>query len=681
MAAASETAAASAQTADHLQALHTLPASHDEVRALAWVLATHDDPRVRDGKLALRLAQHLCRASDHRRPEDLRALAAAYAEQRLFTAAGEAAGRAVAAAEQIGDLELAEHGRQLQRLALARLPLRDGLGEPFTPYSDDPTSAEVRARAFAHVAAAARLLAQDKTDAALASLRRAIWFDRSYWLPHRELGLALLRQEHAARALPHLRTAAELGPHDPLAAAALGLACQRAGNIDDAIAAYRKAYALRPDWLHVANDLAWLLAAQASAEPEQADEAVRIAQQACRAAGRPQPALLDTLAAAYASAGRFDEAVEALSRAAALAGTEAPANPSRFARLELYRTGVAIHEPWQVATFLGQRALADGRLEEAAEHFTAARRAAPRQAEPLLFLARIAELRRDWAQAMEHSEAALRLVPHWAEVINGLAWLYATCPDAALRRPRRAVALAEQVCEGTDYRDPRALDTLAAALAAAGDFPRAVAAADRALEHQADTPAHHAALQWRHTLYAAGLAYVHDTAALLAAGRSHCGNGEMEIALACFRLAAGLDHDQPQAWLHVALVERMRGDLAAAAEAYQRALELRSDPAVQNDLAWIYATAADSTLRRPREALRLALAAHEQLASPPPAALDTLAAAYAAVGRFDEAVRLARQAVQCSPAGDSQTVARRRRLETYQAAKPYIEPAQPPPAP
>ena len=79
-----------------------------------------------------------------------------------------------------------------------------------------------------------------------------------------------------------------------------------------------------------------------------------------------------------------------------------------------------------------------------------------------------------WAEALASFEQALALQPASLEARNNLAWLLATCPEAALRDGRRATLLAG----GTD---PNSLDTLAAAQAEAGDFPLAVATAERAL--------------------------------------------------------------------------------------------------------------------------------------------------------------------------------------------------------
>jgi Flp pilus assembly protein TadD len=58
-------------------------------------------------------------------------------------------------------------------------------------------------------------------------------------------------------------------------------------------------------------------------------EAVRLAEHACAVTSRGSPELLDTLAAAYAEAGRFPEAINAAQEAIALArtaGNEAAVN-------------------------------------------------------------------------------------------------------------------------------------------------------------------------------------------------------------------------------------------------------------------------------------------------------------------------------------------------------------------
>jgi spermidine synthase len=83
--------------------------------------------------------------------------------------------------------------------------------------------------------------------------------------------------------------------------------------------------------------------------------------------------------------------------------------------------------------------------------------------------------------AEAHYAEALRLRPGWTEPMNNLAWLMATHPSEQKDRAERAIALAEQACDRTAYRDPNFLDTLAAAYAAAGRFAPAVSTARKAL--------------------------------------------------------------------------------------------------------------------------------------------------------------------------------------------------------
>jgi tetratricopeptide (TPR) repeat protein len=71
--------------------------------------------------------------------------------------------------------------------------------------------------------------------------------------------------------------------------------------------------------------------------------------------------------------------------------------------------------------------------------------------------------------------------PDSPRMLDELAWLLATYPDSKLRDGTEAVRLAERACDLTERRIPALLDTLAAAYAETGDFPRAVAAGEQAL--------------------------------------------------------------------------------------------------------------------------------------------------------------------------------------------------------
>jgi hypothetical protein len=75
-------------------------------------------------------------------------------------------------------------------------------------------------------------------------------------------------------------------------------------------------------------------------------EAVRLAEQACELTGHKRPLFLGTLSAAYAEAGRFDEAVETATQAEALAraaGYETLAERDKHLA-ELFRSRQPFHE-------------------------------------------------------------------------------------------------------------------------------------------------------------------------------------------------------------------------------------------------------------------------------------------------------------------------------------------------
>ena len=89
----------------------------------------------------------------------------------------------------------------------------------------------------------------------------------------------------------------------------LGEQLYHVSRMADAVGYYERAIKLQPLLPHPKNGLAWIHAT----EPGfiDADKALKLARQANKLTGYKDPPLLDTLAVAYATAGRFDEAVEA----------------------------------------------------------------------------------------------------------------------------------------------------------------------------------------------------------------------------------------------------------------------------------------------------------------------------------------------------------------------------------
>ncbi len=142
-----------------------------------------------------------------------------------------------------------------------------------------------------------------------------------------------------------------------------------------------------------------------------------------------------------------------------------------------------------------------GKVDEAERDYKAAIELKRGLAEPYLNLGAVAASRGDYKTAVSHYRQALQLNPKFTAAHNDLAWILATAPDESVRDPQSAVAYAQKACELSQFKNPNALDTLAAALAAAGRYDEAVRRVDQALALAEDDQ--QAELTARKQLYAA----------------------------------------------------------------------------------------------------------------------------------------------------------------------------------
>lgn len=102
--------------------------------------------------------------------------------------------------------------------------------------------------------------------------------------------------------------------------------------------------------------------------------------------------------------------------------------------------------------------------------------------EGLLAMAEAHSALRNDAEAIANYERAIEMNPDVPGTLNNLAWLLATVSEARLRNGKRAVELGEKACQLTESGEPFLLGTLAAAYAEAGDFDKAMATAQKAIE-------------------------------------------------------------------------------------------------------------------------------------------------------------------------------------------------------
>ncbi|PYR42803.1 MAG: hypothetical protein DMF95_27485, partial [Acidobacteria bacterium] len=176
--------------------------------------------------------------------------------------------------------------------------------------------------------------------------------------------------------------------------------------------------------------------------------------------------------------------------------------------IDQYQQALKIRPDYGLAhNNLGNVLLGRGNPGEALEHFREALRLDPSNAEAHYNVGSVLRSRGDLSEAAGQFREALQLKPDWIPAVASLAWLLATAPDAALRDANQAIRFAEQAADLTRRQDASALDVLAAAYAAAGQFDRAVAVSQAALEMKPDATLA-AAIRRRQELYRQHQAYV-----------------------------------------------------------------------------------------------------------------------------------------------------------------------------
>jgi tetratricopeptide (TPR) repeat protein len=176
-------------------------------------------------------------------------------------------------------------------------------------------------------------------DDAIRHYRRALELSPNEPQAHHNLGVALASKGNPDGAIRHYAEALRLKPDDAQTHYSMGFALASKGGVDEAMRHYRRAVEINPDHIQACNNLAWMLAVDPNVELDQSLEAVRLAEHASELSAYRDPAILDTLAAAYAAAGRFTDAVRFARRALVLASgaQDAEAASDIRSRLQVYQ--------------------------------------------------------------------------------------------------------------------------------------------------------------------------------------------------------------------------------------------------------------------------------------------------------------------------------------------------------
>lgn len=154
------------------------------------------------------------------------------------------------------------------------------------------------------------------------------------------LGAALLLANRPAEAATHLREAIRARPDYASACRLLAIALSKQDEAAEAIRWYRETLRLTPNSIEAATELSWLLATHPNAQIRDATHALQLASAVVQATGGQSSPALDSLAAAYAENGRFDEATRTAQQAAQLAMQSGDTKTASkiSARAALYRS-------------------------------------------------------------------------------------------------------------------------------------------------------------------------------------------------------------------------------------------------------------------------------------------------------------------------------------------------------
>ncbi len=318
---------------------------------------------------------------------------------------------------------------------------------------------------MAHDSLGCLLEAKGQSDAAIAQYHEALRLKSNDADTHNNLAIALAATGQMDAAISQYQEAVRLKPHDARMHNNLGIALAATGQTNAAISQYEEAVRLNPNDAWMRNNFGLALARQ-----DRTDEAILQFQEAVRL--NPNDAWMhNNFGLALARQGQTNEAILQFQEAVRL-------NPDD-ARLH-NNFGLALAR--------------QGQTNEAIIEFQEALRVRPDYAEArnnlrslwlqnpevLGTMASTLDGQGKYAEAIQFYRAALKAQPDQEEVLNNLAWLLATCPDAAFRNGPEAVRLASHACELTGHKQPLLIGTLAAAQAEAGDFPAAIATAQRA---------------------------------------------------------------------------------------------------------------------------------------------------------------------------------------------------------
>jgi tetratricopeptide (TPR) repeat protein len=177
-------------------------------------------------------------------------------------------------------------------------------------------------KAVTHTNLGNALTGKGDLDAAVRHYTKAVKLRPDYADAHFDLANALLRKGRLDDAIAEFEKTLSIQPDDAEAHTSLGNALLQKGLLRLAMDHYEKAITRSRPSVFALNNLAWILSTCPDAAYRNGTRAIELARRADQLSQGQNPIFTRTLAAAYAEAGRFEDAIPTSQTAAQLAITQ-----------------------------------------------------------------------------------------------------------------------------------------------------------------------------------------------------------------------------------------------------------------------------------------------------------------------------------------------------------------------
>ncbi len=191
------------------------------------------------------------------------------------------------------------------------------------------------------------------SDDAVKYFKKAVEINNNFYEAYYNLGLQLIKQNQLAGAVDAWQNAVRIRPDFAAAHENLGYAYYLQGQFAQSLTHLRLALQSEPDRVSVLNLAASLLATCPDASVRNGPEAVALATRATQLTQGKDSAILDTLSAAYAEAGKFPQAIDTEQQAVTLARQQGnlPLTSTLNAHLARYGSNIPLREPPDPVSF------------------------------------------------------------------------------------------------------------------------------------------------------------------------------------------------------------------------------------------------------------------------------------------------------------------------------------------